>query len=269
LAGQFCQIGILSKIKFNSLDPAKIMVGWLLYFNSIVLHIKETPQIVTIHSQNVISFPFAQASAGQVMAQTSAQDFYKQGMTKAAQKNYSGAIADFNKAIQLNPNGGLAYFQRGLAHYNRKDTREAIADYNQAIQLGPKLGIFYRNRGVARRDIGDNQGAISDLNQSIKLSNPATRGLYYFDFLYNRGLARYNLKDYREAIKDLSPLLDSITSDDIAASFAEGYYARGMAQLQIGDRNSARQNLQKAAKLFKEKNNQEGYRRAQESMQKL
>ena len=39
-------------------------------------------------------------------------------------------LADFNKAIELNPNYADAYYNRGNAKGNLKDYKGAIADFN-------------------------------------------------------------------------------------------------------------------------------------------
>ncbi len=42
-------------------------------------------------------------------------------------------MADFNKAIALNPNFAAAYNNRGLAQYNKGNLDSALADYMKAI----------------------------------------------------------------------------------------------------------------------------------------
>jgi Flp pilus assembly protein TadD len=42
-------------------------------------------------------------------------------------------LADYNQAIQINPNDAEAYNNRGVIYYNLKDYAKALADYNQAI----------------------------------------------------------------------------------------------------------------------------------------
>jgi hypothetical protein len=44
-----------------------------------------------------------------------------------------------------------------------------MADYNRAIALNPRYGLVYRNRGNLKQRRGDTNGAIADFNQALKL----------------------------------------------------------------------------------------------------
>ena len=62
-------------------------------------------------------------------------------------KDYNGAIADYTKAIELNPNYANAYYNRGISKHNLKDYNGAISDYNKAIEIDPNYANAYYNRG--------------------------------------------------------------------------------------------------------------------------
>lgn len=64
------------------------------------------------------------------------------------------ALADFAKAIELNPNFAPAYNNRGYLHYQRGRTEAAIADYTKAITLHPGYIEAWRNRAHLYREIG-------------------------------------------------------------------------------------------------------------------
>jgi hypothetical protein len=49
------------------------------------------------------------------------------------------ALADFTKALRLDPKSARAYYQRGLAHTDTGDYVRALEDFDQALRLGPKL----------------------------------------------------------------------------------------------------------------------------------
>ncbi len=74
----------------------------------------------------------------------------EQGKIKAQQQNYRGAIADFSKAIQLNPNQADFYYQRGLILAELEAQEGAIQDFDAAILLNPNHAWAYFHRaGVA------------------------------------------------------------------------------------------------------------------------
>ena len=61
---------------------------------------------------------------------------------------YDQAIADFNKAIELNHGYiNLAYYKRGKVYDDLGKYDQAIADYTKAIELQPKTDSWYWFRG--------------------------------------------------------------------------------------------------------------------------
>ena len=138
-----------------------------------------------------------------------AEDYYNKGTSKFSLKDYNGAIAEFNTAIQLNPDYAITYYNRGLAKDELKDYTGAISDFNKAIQLNPDDAENYYNRGCAKDELKDYNGAIADYNKSIQL-NPD-----YADAYYSRGLAKYSLKDMIGACKDWSKAGELGDSDAI------------------------------------------------------
>ena len=64
-------------------------------------------------------------------------------LAKAHLKQYTEAIADYDKAIELDPKLAPAYMNRGVAKYNLKQYSEAIADYDKAIELDPDYAPAY------------------------------------------------------------------------------------------------------------------------------
>ena len=71
---------------------------------------------------------------------------------------------------------------------------KAIADYNKAIEINPKFAGFYANRGNIYQNQGNLQQAISDYNNAID-RNPNDSSSFY-----NRGLAYYGLEEYGKSL---------------------------------------------------------------------
>jgi tetratricopeptide (TPR) repeat protein len=64
-------------------------------------------------------------------------------------KELDSAIADFSRAVDLDPQYGLAYRQRGIAYQTKGDDDQAIGDYTRAIGFFPSDPLLYRYRGRA------------------------------------------------------------------------------------------------------------------------
>ena len=105
-----------------------------------------------------------------------AEEYFKSGLYKAYAKDYYGAIADYTKAIELDPNDAIAYNNRGLSKDNLKDYYGAIADYTKAIELDPNAANAYRNRGILKEDLGDLNGACADWKKAAELGNADAAG---------------------------------------------------------------------------------------------
>ena len=98
-----------------------------------------------------------------------AEDYFNKGISKFSLQDYRGAISDYSKAIQLNPDYADAYNNRGCANLYFKDYTEAIADYNIAIQLNPDNDKAYYNRGNAKYYLDDKNGACKDWSKAGEL----------------------------------------------------------------------------------------------------
>ena len=64
-----------------------------------------------------------------------ADNLFSSGVDNHIQGNYQGAIADYTRAIEINPQNVDAYYNRGLAEDDSGDYEGAIADYTKAIEI--------------------------------------------------------------------------------------------------------------------------------------
>lgn len=78
-----------------------------------------------------------------------------------------------------------------------KDSRAALANFDKALTLNPTFVDVWVRKGVTLYDLGEHYDAESCFNEAIRLSP------MYFKALYNRGKNRIALKDYDLAITDL------------------------------------------------------------------
>ena len=86
-------------------------------------------------------------------------------------------IADYSKAIEINPRYANAYFNRGRACEAKGDHVCAIADFTKAIEITPLNADAYYNRGLAHRANGEIGYAIADYTKAIEI-NPRRAAAY-------------------------------------------------------------------------------------------
>jgi protein O-mannosyl-transferase len=146
------------------------------------------------------------------------------------------ALAEFNKAIELNPNDGEYYSNRGAANAILGNDIDALNDLTKSIKLKPENSAVYLNRSLTYNKLGNFKGAIGDLNTYLTL-NPNHTDIYY-----EIGRLHTNLKEFPLAIKNY----------DIAISREQKdfyYFERGMAHLNSGNKPKAKTDFEIARKL--------------------
>ena len=177
------------------------------------------------------------AIAPSVLAQNSASGWVNSGLAKYEKGDLDGAIADFNRAIGIDPKYAPAYNNRGAAKLIKGDLDGAIADFNRAIGINPKNALAYYNRGVGKGNKGDLEGAVADYNRAIEID--PNYALAY----YNRGFAKLKKGDLDEAIADFNRAIEIDPKNALA------YYNRGNAFQAKGQFFQAVANLNRAIEL--------------------
>jgi tetratricopeptide (TPR) repeat protein len=177
-------------------------------------------------------------------------EYFNRGIQKVSQGDFTGAIADFSRVIQLQPDFAAAYSNRALAHVQVENYEAALADIDQVLELDPNPEA-YNHRGIIQAQMGDTQAAIADFTQALDLA-PA-----YTEALYNRGMAYYTQANYPAAIADFTQALE--TSPNAASIYGQ----RGLAHYAMGNRRRATSDLRMAADLFQQQGDRNGYQYTQ------
>ncbi|MBZ0292098.1 MAG: tetratricopeptide repeat protein, partial [Anaerolineae bacterium] len=81
--------------------------------------------------------------------------FYKGYVHQVIETDLNGAELAYSHLLEIDPNSILAeeaYNNRGVVRYDQGDLTGALADYDRAIALNPEYADAYYNRGIARYD---------------------------------------------------------------------------------------------------------------------
>lgn len=101
-----------------------------------------------------------------------AELYYNRGNAYALMGNPDAALADFDRAIELKPNYAEAFHNRAYYVKERNgDLEGALFDYTKSIEINPDDNDAYAlsNRSLIKMKMMDIAGAMDDVNQSIKL----------------------------------------------------------------------------------------------------
>ena len=176
-----------------------------------------------------------------------AEEYISRGVEAGQQGQYSDAIENFTKAIELKPDYAEVYYDRGLAYHSlvyhslaylsKGEYAQAIQDYTKAIELKPDYAEAYHARGSAYGSQDENYRAIQDLTKAIELKPN------YAEAYAVRG-GNYNIQgEYDHAIQD------STKAIELNPDCARAYAVRGTAYGGQGKYDRAIQDLTKTIEL--------------------
>jgi len=131
-----------------------------------------------------------------------AKDYCDRGVRRKESGDYHGALADFSKAIELDPTMGAAYFGRGGVYFVMARQRDAIADYSKAIELDPNNADAHLFRGALYKELNMHDELIANNTKLIELA-PDEATAYA-----HRGNAYYQLNQLEKASADMNKAIE-------------------------------------------------------------
>jgi tetratricopeptide (TPR) repeat protein len=160
--------------------------------------------------------------------------WFSLGYSEMQEKNLDGAIVNFDKAIELEPNFTDALIDCGICENGKRDFDAAIKDYSRVIEFNPTFTDAYNNRGIVEYEQKNFSAATADYNKTLEL-DPT-----YVKAYLNRGIVESKTKDYQTAIKDYSKVID------LDPTYNNAYYYRGFANFYLHDTDAACRDWQSA-----------------------
>ena len=158
----------------------------------------------------------------------------------ASQNKYDLAIADMDKAIELDTTNTFAYFNRAIMYYEQERYNEAMSDLNRVLRDEPGNALTLYNRGLINAQLGAYEDALDDMDRVLNI-NPENV-LAYFNrasIFIEMGLYRNALEDYDKAI-------------ELYPDFAKAYMNRAYVKSLLGDMRSSKNDYETARKKVQE-----------------
>ena len=168
-----------------------------------------------------------------------AEAYNNRGVAKDNLNDYRDAIADYSRFIALDPDDTETYFGRRFAKGELDYYYDAIANFSRVIELAPDFAFAYSNRGLAKLRLGDHDGAIVDFDRAIELKLDDVDVVVYT----LRGLAKFIQDDHEGAKADYGRIIE------LNPDFAAAYLLRSLAKFIQDDHEGAIADYDKAIEL--------------------
>ncbi len=124
------------------------------------------------------------------------------GNIYAGSENYEMALTEFEKAIELDPDFGVAYFNLGAAYYNVKEYLKSLEAFNKVKHKYPKDWEIYFYLGKVYKRLENEEEALINLLKSSYLAPQQPFVAFELGLLYDSlGEVRKALECYYRARK--------------------------------------------------------------------
>jgi tetratricopeptide (TPR) repeat protein len=173
---------------------------------------------------------------------------------------YVSAIKDFNRAIKLDPENALAYYNRGIAWKAAGDNYKAAEDYKRSVKIDPFYAKAYykqlhseqinkvqtakkTGKEQQKHDVDKGKSYEKAAQDYIRMLEIKRRNAEEFN---NKGCGKLKEGKIQEALKDFDQALK------IYPRLTAGYINRAYAGVKASNYQQARKDLVEAKKLAEE-----------------
>jgi len=140
------------------------------------------------------------------------QDYFAyiyRGLVYFAQKNYWYAQADFEAALELNPNLSDVVFNLAITQEKLNRPKDALATYNKFLEMNPNSELGYYNRGNLYLQQKKYKEAIKDFRRTLEIEDR------FVDAHNQIALAYFKQKKYQDALTEIRRAAEVNTTNKI------------------------------------------------------
>lgn len=134
---------------------------------------------------------------------TDASGFLRRGNIYLDSGRVDEALADFNRAVELEPQNPWALANRGIARVWRGDNEAAARDLAAATVIDPNNIVVFRARGLMAQNTGAHSEAIAAYSRALAIEPGDGFSLG------RRAQAHFSMRDYDGALADSAAALQS------------------------------------------------------------
>lgn len=196
------------------------------------------------------------AVEGHSQKSDSAAIYMKLANSRFGMNDYSGALKFYTQTIRLNPTSALAYQMRGVMNYSLQNYTDALTDINKSLQLDSNCGECHFYLSKLHEKLGNTTESKSDMtkikgdmnvqsaqqylnsgNKKLEISDYKCAEEYYDkalalvpnykEAIYEKGYVKLKTGLYKAAIT----LFDTLLSHD--STYSNAYLMRGTAYLKL------------------------------------
>ncbi len=175
-----------------------------------------------------------------------AKAYHFRGQIYAKQGNLNQAVSDYNKAIDINPDDPIQYFNRGQAYKWKHQLELALSDYSKAIELYPTYVSAYIYRAFIYDTKNEFDLAVADLEKAIEIS-PETASIHA-----SLAIIYYKMGEYEQAMPHIDKAI-SLNPDNGSL-----YSTRASIYLKLNRDDEAWDDLHKAKSLWGQNSSSSG-----------
>eukprot|EP00128_Syssomonas_multiformis_P013713 Colp12_sorted_trinity150504_noHs@28745 len=171
------------------------------------------------------------------------------GNTLLASGDYNGALDEYNRAVDTEPNNYMVRYKRATVLLALRRTKQAVQDLDAVVNLKPDFNQAWLQRGKLLLQVGRFDAAEHDYRHVLSISSEnaqAKEGLsqvHRCRELIDMGKAAQGVAQFHEAIEHYR------AAGEIAPMFDDLRLWRADCYLAINDVDSALADIERAAKL--------------------
>lgn len=169
--------------------------------------------------------------------QLSAEGYFKLGNALYNEGRFEEAIANYDKALELNPDYYQAWYNHGYILDEVGRQEEAIASYDKSIESKPDFQEAWHNRGLLLDNLGHHEEALKSHDMALKLKPDD------YETFYNRGISLHKLERYEQEIASYDKAIE------LKPDYANAWFNKACVYGFKGDADQTIENLAKAIEL--------------------